>query len=187
MTVLEWLNGRPGFNGKVAAFASWELLPGSSTPSAATLPANGDGAPITDAKTDRERAINEFAADLPPYWGETRADAPTGSGALEYLKKNKPRVLYVMLGETDEWAHGRRYDLYLDAAWRNDRFIRRLWETAQSMPEYRDETALLLATDHGRGQHRRELDRATARKCSNPIRSGWRRWALASRRSARAR
>ena len=38
-----------------------------------------------------------------------------------------------MLGETDEWAHGRRYDLYLDSAWRNDRFIRRLWETAQSM------------------------------------------------------
>src|SRR6185503_13459721 len=27
VTVLEWLNGRPGFNGKVAAFASWELLP----------------------------------------------------------------------------------------------------------------------------------------------------------------
>jgi len=45
------------------------------------------------------------------------------------------------------WPH----DLYLDAAWRNDRFIRRLWETAQSMPEYKGRTALLLATDHGRG------------------------------------
>ena len=46
-----------------------------------------------DAKSDRQRAINDVAADLPPYWGETRADAPTGFGALEYLKKNKPRVL----------------------------------------------------------------------------------------------
>ena len=65
-------------------------------------------------------------------------------GALEYLKKNRPRVLYVMLGETDEWAHGRRYDLYLDAAWRNDRFIQRLWEAAQSLPEYAGRTALLI-------------------------------------------
>jgi hypothetical protein len=151
VTVLEWLNGKPGFAGKVAAFASWELLPWIVNVERSHLPANGDGAPIRDAKTDRERAINEFAADLPPYWGETRADAPTGFGALEYLKKNQPRVLYVMLGETDEWAHGRRYDLYLDSAWRNDRFIRKLWETAQAMPGYAGQTALVMATDHGRG------------------------------------
>lgn len=152
VTVLEWLNGRPGYNGKIAAFASWELLPWIVNTERSHLYANGDGAPITDPKTDRDRAINEFADDLPPYWGETRADAPTGAGALEYLKRNRPRVLYVMLGETDEWAHGRRYDLYLDAAWRNDRFIRRLWETAQSLPEYKGRTALLVATDHGRGK-----------------------------------
>ena len=72
-------------------------------------------------------------------------------GALEYLRTRQPRVLYVMLGETDEWAHGRRYDLYLDAAWRSDRFVRRLWELAQSLPAYRGRTALVLATDHGRG------------------------------------
>jgi type I phosphodiesterase/nucleotide pyrophosphatase len=152
VTVLEWLNGRPGFNGKVAAFASWELLPWILNTERSHLPANGDGMPITDARTERERTINEFAADLPPYWGETRADAPTGFGALEYLKTRRPRVFYVMLGETDEWAHGRRYDLYLDAAWRNDRFIRRLWDTAQSLPEYAGRTALVLTTDHGRGQ-----------------------------------
>jgi hypothetical protein len=152
VTVLEWLNGRPGFNGKIAAFASWELLPWILNVDRSHIPSNGAGAPISDARSERERTINEFAADLPPYWGETRADAPTGFGALEYLKKNKPRVLFVMLGETDEWAHGRRYDLYLDAAWRNDRFIRTLWETAQSMPEYAGRTALILATDHGRGK-----------------------------------
>jgi hypothetical protein len=151
VTVLEWLLGRPGFGGKVAAYASWELLPWIVNTERSHLYANGDGAPITDPRTERDRAINEFAADMPPYWGETRADAPTGFGALEYLKRNRPRVLYVMLGETDEWAHGRRYDLYLDSAWRNDRFIRRLWETAQSMSQYAGHTALLLATDHGRG------------------------------------
>ncbi len=152
VTVLEWLHGRPGFSGKVAAFASWELLPWILNIERSHIPSNGDGPPVTNARTERERTINEFAADLPPYWGETRADAPTAFGALEYLKRHRPRVFYVMLGETDEWAHGRRYDLYLDAAWRNDRFIRRLWDTAQSLPEYAGRTALVLTTDHGRGK-----------------------------------
>jgi phosphopentomutase len=98
-----------------------------------------------------ERALNDLAADLPPYWGTVRFDAVTMQGALHYLKARRPRVLYVMLGDTDEWAHERRYDLYLDAAWRGDRFLRILWETVQSMPGYRNRTALIVATDHGRG------------------------------------
>jgi hypothetical protein len=151
VTVLEWLNRRPAFAGKVAAFASWELLPWILNEPRSGIPSNGEGAPIAEPATERERAINEFSGDLPPYWGETRLDAPTAFGALEYLRKHHPRVLYVMLGETDEWAHGRRYDLYLDAAWRNDRFLRQLWETAQSLPDYAGRTALVLTTDHGRG------------------------------------
>jgi hypothetical protein len=60
-------------------------------------------------------------------------------------------VLYVMLGETDEWAHEGRYDLYLDAASRSDRFIERVWTLLQSMPEYANKTTMVLTTDHGRG------------------------------------
>jgi Type I phosphodiesterase / nucleotide pyrophosphatase len=151
VTVLEWLNKRPAFAGKVAAFASWELLPWILNASRSGVMCNGDGPPVAQPATDRDHLLNEFAADLPPYWGQTRFDAPTGLGALEYLRTRRPRVLYVMLGETDEWAHGRRYDLYLDAAQRNDRFIRRLWQTAQAMPEYANRTALIVTTDHGRG------------------------------------
>lgn len=151
VTVLEWLNHRSGFAGRVAAFASWELLPWIVNEPRSRIHANGEGAPVASPRTDRDRLLNEFAADLPPYWGATRFDAPTGIGALEYLRAHRPRVLYVMLGETDEWAHGRRYDLYLDAARRNDRFIQRLWQAAQSMPQYANRTALVIATDHGRG------------------------------------
>jgi len=61
-----------------------------------------------------------------------------------------------MLDETDEWAHGRRYDLYLDAAHRADRFLKRLWQAAQSLPAYRGRTALIVATDHGRGETPRD-------------------------------
>ena len=156
VTVLEWLNRRPAFAGRVAAFASWELLPWILNQPRSGLPANGDGPPIPSPTSERERAIDEFAADLPPVWGETRFDAPTGLGALAYLQQHRPRVLYVMLGETDEWAHNRRYDLYLDAAQRNDRFVKRLWEAAQAMPEYANRTALVMATDHGRGDTPRD-------------------------------
>jgi type I phosphodiesterase/nucleotide pyrophosphatase len=151
VTVLEWLNTRPGLRGRVAAFGSWELLPWIVNEQRSGIHANGDGPPIRKPVTARDRVLNELAADLPPYWGATRFDAPTGIGALEYLRAQRPRVLYVMLGETDEWAHGRRYDLYLDAARRNDRFVERLWTLAQSMPQYAGRTALVIATDHGRG------------------------------------
>lgn len=156
VTVLEWLNRQAAYKGQVAAFASWELLPWIVNEPRSGVPANGEGAPIANPTTERDHAINTFAADLPPYWGATRFDAPTGIGALEYLKKHRPRVLYVMLGETDEWAHGRRYDLYLDAAWRNDRFIKQLWDTAQSLPEYANRTTLVVSTDHGRGNEAKD-------------------------------
>jgi hypothetical protein len=152
VTVLEWLNRRPGFEGRVAAFASWEILPWILNAKRSGVFCNGVGAPVAEPATERDRLLNDFADDLPPYWGATRFDAPTGFGAIEYLRAHRPRVLYVMLGETDEWAHGRRYDLYLDAARRNDRFIRRLWEAAQALPEYAGKTALIVSTDHGRGE-----------------------------------
>ncbi len=150
-TVLEWLNNQSAFKGRVQAFASWELLPYILNVERSHLPANGEGAPVANPRSEADRLLNDFAADLPPYWGATRFDAPTMAGALEALKRDKPRVLYVMLGETDEWGHERRYDLYLDAMWRSDRFVRRVWEAAQSRPDYAGKTALVVATDHGRG------------------------------------
>jgi hypothetical protein len=151
VTVLEWLNGLPRFRGKVAAYGSWHVLPYILNVRRSGVFANGDGPPVSEPETERERLLNELADDLPPYWGQVRFDAPTMAGALEYFRTRRPRVFYVMLGETDEWAHERRYDLYLEAAWRADRFIRRLWEAAQALEQYAGRTALLVTTDHGRG------------------------------------
>jgi len=151
VTVLEWLNRRPAFRGKVAAFGSWDVLPFIVNAARSGIHTNGDGPPVSNPATPVERALNDLAADLPPYWGTVRFDAVTMQGALHYLRTRRPRVLYVMLGDTDEWAHERRYDLYLDAARKGDRFLRTLWETVQSIPGYRDRTALIVATDHGRG------------------------------------
>lgn len=156
LTVLEWLARQPGFEGRVAAFGSWDVLPFIVAASRSGLAVNGDGAAVRDAKTERERLLNDLTEDLPVYWGGVRFDAPTVHGAIEHLRSARPRVLYVMLGETDEWAHDRRYDLYLDSAARSDRMVRRLWEAAQAIPEYRGTTALVLTTDHGRGDSPRD-------------------------------
>jgi len=64
-------------------------------------------------------------------------------------------VLFLGLGETDDWAHEKRYDRYLDAAHRADQYLKTLWNAVQSMPQYRNKTALLFATDHGRGENSR--------------------------------
>ena len=49
------------------------------------------------------------------------------------------------------------YDLYLDApTHRANRFIERVWTTLQSMPEYANQTALVITTDHGRGATKKD-------------------------------
>jgi hypothetical protein len=158
VTVLEWLNSRPGFKGRVAAFGSWDVLPSIVNTARSGIPVGSGFTPVPSPRTDRERAINELATDLPQYWSYGPVDAPIVYAALEALRTSKPRVLYVMLGEGDEWAHAGRYDLYLDATLRADRFIQRIWDTLQSLPEYKDRTSLLLTTDHGRGATTADLN-----------------------------
>ena len=67
------------------------------------------------------------------------------------MENKRPRAFYLAFGETDEWAHDGRYDKYLIAAKHVDLFIHDLWETCQSMPQYRDKTTFIITTDHGRG------------------------------------
>ncbi len=151
VTVLEWLNGRPGFEGRVFAFGSWDVLPFILNTARSGLKVGSGFSPVPSPETERERELNELAGDLPPYWSYGTFDAPFVRAAIDALKSGKPRVLYLLLGEGDEWAHEGRYDLYLDATTRADRFIERIWTTIQSLPEYRDRTTLLVTTDHGRG------------------------------------
>lgn len=151
VTVLEWLNARTGFAGKVAAFGAWDVLPFILNTARSRIPVGSGFSPVPAPKTAREREINEFAKDLPVFWSYGTLDAPMTYAAVDALRTSQPRVVYLMLGEGDEWAHQNRYDLYLDATVRADRFIERIWNVLQSLPAYRGTTALLVTTDHGRG------------------------------------
>jgi len=85
-------------------------------------------------------------------WEESSNDALTYHIALGYLKKNQPRMLWLGLGQSDDWAHARRYDRLLDYLHLADELLADLWKTLQSLDGYRDNTTLIITTDHGRGR-----------------------------------
>jgi hypothetical protein len=151
ITVLEWLNRRPGFEGKVEAFGAWDVLPFILNTRRSRVPVGTGFSPVVTPSTPAEHAINTLATDLPMLWNYGTLDAPVVYAALDAMRTRQPRVVYIMLGEVDEFAHLAKYDLYADAAYRSDQFIKRVWTTVQSLPAYAGKTTLLITTDHGRG------------------------------------
>ncbi len=152
VTVLEWLNRKPAYRGKVAAFTSWDVFPFIINRERSGLLVNGGWQPIGGTEPNEQQALlNRLQRNIFKVWEGSRYDAFTFEAAMEHLRAAKPRVLYISLGETDEFAHEGRYDHYLMAAHRADADLKRLWETLQSLPEYRDQTTLIVSTDHGRG------------------------------------
>jgi arylsulfatase A-like enzyme len=150
VTVLEWLQGRQGYRDRVAAFGSWDVFPWIINRQRSGVMVNA-GFEAVEAPGERMAMLNELMAETTPPVESVRHDSFTFLAALEHLRRAQPRVLYLALGETDDWAHAGRYDLYLQAARRFDRCLRRLWDVVQSLPQYRDQTALVITTDHGRG------------------------------------
>jgi hypothetical protein len=152
-TVLEFLNKRKEFQGKIAAFTSWETFPWIINTTRSGIPVNAGFTKAALNPNEREKLMNDLMFQLPDESGGTRLDAFTFHYAFEYLKKNKPRVLFISFDETDHFAHEGEYDRYLAAAQYTDGFIKTLWEWLQSQPAYKDKTTLIITTDHGRGKN----------------------------------
>jgi hypothetical protein len=151
VTVLEWLNGRRPWRDRVAAFGSWDVFPWIVNRERSGVFVNAGFEPVPGTG-ERVATLNELLAETTPPEDSVRADSFTFMAAMHHLRTARPRVLYLALGETDDWAHAGRYDRYLRSAQRFDRYLRRLWETLQAMPEYRGTTSLVVTTDHGRGE-----------------------------------
>ena len=166
-TVFEWLNGQPGLSGKVAAYATWGVFRSIFARERSGLRVRaGWEAPFPSPRNARERQLNELYGSIVRYWDNNTFDALVHASALEYLRAYRPRVLFVGYGEPDEWAHGRRYDLYLRSIHQVDADVAELWNAMQAIPEYRGTTTFIITADHGRGRgndwtdHGREVDGA---------------------------
>ena len=152
VTVLEWLNGKPAFKERVAAFAAWDTFPSIFNAARAGFPVNaGYDAFRTQPMTPQFELLNRLKIESPHVWDDEAFDAIPFETALEYMKVAKPRVLYLSLGEPDDWAHAGNYAEYLRSIHRADDYLRQLWETVQALPDYRDHTTLIFSPDHGRG------------------------------------
>jgi hypothetical protein len=152
VTVLEWLNNKPAYHGKVAAFAAWDVFPYIFNAQRAGFLVNAGYDPLTSVRNSaRVDLLNQLRVEGPRVWDDEVFDPILFHTALEYLKESKPRILYISLGETDDWAHAGNYAQYLDAAHRVDAYLKILWDTVQTIPGYRDQTTLIFSPDHGRG------------------------------------
>ncbi len=138
--------------GEVAQIGSWD---GYSLASA-----NGDDAFLMVGTFDavpepysnaRMTELAELRREVMGLWSEGSNDTLTFRIALEYLQKNQPRVMWLALVNSDDWAHADRYDRYLDYLHQADGFLGELWDTLQAADNYRDRTTLIITTDHGRG------------------------------------
>jgi hypothetical protein len=151
--VFEWLNYKPKYAKKVAIFGNWDAFPYIFNTERSGLITW----PLWEEKFAKYKPavapeIEAIFRDTTPIWHNAATlDSFIYNGALNYVKSKQPKVMFLGLGETDEWAHGRRYDLYLSAAHNVDRYISELWSTVQSMPKYRNKTTFIITCDHGRG------------------------------------
>lgn len=149
--VLEYLNGLPNYKGKVVAFGSWRVFPYILNQRRSGIPVNSGYRDLEDVSDSTFRMIDRFQDEM-SVKSHTRYDLLTFAAAREYISKNHPSVVFIGFGETDEAAHAGRYDLYLQDAAEVDRMIAALWYFVQTDPEYKDRTAFIITTDHGRGK-----------------------------------
>jgi hypothetical protein len=151
-TVLEWLHRKPPFAGKVAAYSGWDVTPFIINRERCGFPVMGGWESVPEPEPNpRQQLLNELIADTTRPNPAEVVDSIVYQAAREHLVRHQPRVMFIGFLETDAWGHGGRYDNLLTSAHAVDQYVQRLWETMQSMEQYRDKTTFIITTDHGRG------------------------------------
>jgi hypothetical protein len=147
--VLEFINKQKEYQGKVAAFATWDVFPFILNKKRSGIYINADNDSLM-FNNNNLSLINEMQS-LSAKPIDVRLDVLTYFAAREYWKAYQPKVLYIAFDETDDFAHAGEYDQYLKSAYAEDRMIENLWNLIQSSPQYKNKTTLIITCDHGRG------------------------------------
>ncbi|MGM5630033.1 alkaline phosphatase family protein [Apibacter raozihei] len=152
VSLFEFANQDPMFKGKIAIFGGWDVFPFIFNEERSKLPVNaGYRHSLSSNPSFLEKFLDKFQDETPKRWQGVRFDVFTHNYALETIKKEKPRLVFIGYGETDDFAHDGSYNHYLESAHVNDQMIRELWEYVQSDSYYKDQTTFIITTDHGRG------------------------------------
>lgn len=153
-TVLEFAREALGLGfAEVAQIGSWDgFALAAASRDDAFLMVGADQSVPPPWGTPEIDLLNDLRKEVMGLWEEGSNDALTYRMARAFLQKNQPRVLWLALVNSDDWAHADRYDRYLAYLHRADAMLGDLWETVQSMEAYRGRTTLMVTTDHGRGR-----------------------------------
>lgn len=152
-TILELLQHQPAYKNKTALFGSWDVFPFIVNDKRSGVYVNAGFMPIDTELSDDAHLLNAMQMEIPSPWHNVRLDSFTYRFAKAYLLTKKPKLLVINLGETDDFAHDGHYDHYLKSAKQSDAFIRDLWQTLQTTDGYKNNTTLIVTTDHGRGSY----------------------------------
>lgn len=147
--LLEHFNKLKAYAGKVVAFSSWNIIPYIINENRSGISVNS-GYEFLDEDDSVNGMINQLQVRVTDK-KNTRQDLLTFASAKNYIESNHPKILFLSMGETDEFAHQGRYDMYLQKANQFDQMLAELWYLVQTDPFYKDNTYFLITTDHGRG------------------------------------
>lgn len=151
-SVLQFLQKKLNLDSnQVASFASWNVMNeiATSQPSAFIINAGYEDYQTSDSETQK---LSLMQFETPTPWDSVRHDYYTFRFAMSHLKTFHPRVLHIGLGETDDWAHDKRYDMVIDALHRSDAYFKELWEFLESDAQCKGKTSIIITVDHGRGK-----------------------------------
>ncbi len=157
-SVLQFLQNKLKLNyNQVALFGSWNVFNeiGTNKPDAFLINAGFEKYESQNKEIGR---ISREQFETPTPWDSVRHDYYTFRLSMEHLKQFHPRVLHIALGETDDWAHDKRYDMMINALHRTDNYFKELWQFLETDKQYKGKTSIIIAVDHGRGNTEKDWD-----------------------------
>jgi hypothetical protein len=135
---------------QVACFGSWDVFTSIPSSTGGDVFTNA-GYEKYDVPDPRMQALSAAQFETVPPWDTARYDHYTWQFAMDHLVRHQPRALWIGLDETDDWSHNGHYVRVIEYLHRFDGWLAKLWALIEATPGFHGRTALMVVTDHGRG------------------------------------